>query len=418
MKLRFLLLFIGWATFLVSCQKDEVAPNRFMNPIRVNAEPQAGLVTLRWQAAPIGFCGTGLTEILQPTQPTTYEVWFSDSDPDQVKKIATVSGNVQELVVPNLSAGRSYYAQVKALHLGLSTQISNVAMTVTGAVAQPERVFAGDPPYAVAGSWSGTRLVYQGRLLNSNNDGIILYTQGVSKLLQANGYLPAFAPDGRTVAFTTRDWASAKPTQLVFLNTETGQVTSRDIPTQLGSFSVEWSRDGRWLAYVTATATGGYQLWKLAVTGGEPIALTSVQPQGTQTQLQYSQLTWSSDGQFILATQLQADNTRNQMVGNLVRIPADGGIPETFLTSHSNDQNPAFSPDGKSLAFISDRSGYMAVWVKDLTTGQLRQVTGDSKQYLSYTNRLEWLANGRLSFTGSAANTTAGTTLFTVAVSR
>ena len=43
------------------------------------------------------------------------------------------------------------------------------------------------------------------------------------------------------------------------------------------------------------------------------------------------------------------------------------------------ERDPAFTPDGKSLAFISDRSGSTQVWVRDLKTSEDRQVTNAAR---------------------------------------
>ncbi|MGQ9555597.1 MAG: tetratricopeptide repeat protein [Anaerolineae bacterium] len=46
-------------------------------------------------------------------------------------------------------------------------------------------------------------------------------------------------------------------------------------------------------------------------------------------------------------------------------------------TDNSNDDMPAWSPDGSRLAFASPRSGTWSIWVKDLKTNRLTQLTDD-----------------------------------------
>ncbi len=45
------------------------------------------------------------------------------------------------------------------------------------------------------------------------------------------------------------------------------------------------------------------------------------------------------------------------------------------LTKQGNNWSPSFSPDGRTLAFISDRAGAANVWTLDLTTGRETRLT-------------------------------------------
>src|SRR5262249_50599790 len=40
-----------------------------------------------------------------------------------------------------------------------------------------------------------------------------------------------------------------------------------------------------------------------------------------------------------------------------------------YLTYSGHDSSPAASPDGRTIAFSSDRSGRRGIWLKDLTNG-------------------------------------------------
>jgi TolB protein len=45
-----------------------------------------------------------------------------------------------------------------------------------------------------------------------------------------------------------------------------------------------------------------------------------------------------------------------------------------ITTDESLDVSPAWSPDGDKLAFISTRSGEMEMWIKDLISGKMRRL--------------------------------------------
>lgn len=60
----------------------------------------------------------------------------------------------------------------------------------------------------------------------------------------------------------------------------------------------------------------------------------------------------------------------------LVTMPAGGGQPQPLVHGGAF-WNPALSPDGKRLAFISDRSGAPEVWISSPNGSEPRQVTHD-----------------------------------------
>src|SRR5262249_6046586 len=57
--------------------------------------------------------------------------------------------------------------------------------------------------------------------------------------------------------------------------------------------------------------------------------------------------------------------------------PAGGGEARLLVAHPAYDSRPLFSPDGKSLAFISTRSGNGDIYVVDLATSQTRRITAD-----------------------------------------
>lgn len=67
------------------------------------------------------------------------------------------------------------------------------------------------------------------------------------------------------------------------------------------------------------------------------------------------------------------------MLGDLYTIPFSGGKATRITDGLALDTKPSYSPDGKSIAFASDRSGNDNIWLMDLTTKETRQVTKDNR---------------------------------------
>jgi Tol biopolymer transport system component/imidazolonepropionase-like amidohydrolase len=61
-------------------------------------------------------------------------------------------------------------------------------------------------------------------------------------------------------------------------------------------------------------------------------------------------------------------------LGDLWLMPIDGA-PRRLTSDPALDTAPAWSPDGRSLAYVSDRSGTMNLWTRDVQTGADRQLT-------------------------------------------
>jgi Tol biopolymer transport system component/imidazolonepropionase-like amidohydrolase len=61
-------------------------------------------------------------------------------------------------------------------------------------------------------------------------------------------------------------------------------------------------------------------------------------------------------------------------LGDLWLMPVDG-TPSRLTADAAIDTAPAWSPDGKSIAYSSDRSGGMNIWIRDLQSGADRQIT-------------------------------------------
>jgi Tol biopolymer transport system component len=76
--------------------------------------------------------------------------------------------------------------------------------------------------------------------------------------------------------------------------------------------------------------------------------------------------------------------------GEVVKIPIGGGEPSPL----TEGINGSWSPDGRQLAFASDRGGRTRVWVSDADGRNAREI-GDAELYQP---RVAWLPDGRLAW--------------------
>ena len=63
------------------------------------------------------------------------------------------------------------------------------------------------------------------------------------------------------------------------------------------------------------------------------------------------------------------------LLGDLYTVPLGGGEAQQVTSGLAFDGQPRFSPDGKWIAFTSDRDGAENVWIQNVETRETRQIT-------------------------------------------
>lgn len=376
---------------LSSCRQHDPTPDRYIKNLSLYLEPQPNGVKLSW--GPIFIFEEGMYGGPSPVAPKQYEIYTSETGEKDLKKVAVVDGASKEYTLQNIAPGRSVYAKVVATHPKYNSGTSNVATTNTGQLKATSLVYPTNPPYISYGAWSGTSLVYNGQT------GIeIRLANGTIQTLKNTGYAPVLSPDGKYVAYVGgRNNNTAYNNKLLIENLETGTVRLVDTHPQV--MAAEWSNDGKRLAYVTG---GGLSVYSLS--DSKSLWLTG------NTNISFPQVDWSHDDKYIVFVQPLENAYPGRYVTNLMRIPANGGAIEPVSPSLYRDEQPALSPNGEQLAFISNRSGYQAVWVLTLKTNKLEQLT-DNKEYFVYTNRLDWNTVNEITFSGRLSMTSTDTSL-------
>ncbi len=127
-----------------------------------------------------------------------------------------------------------------------------------------------------------------------------------------------------------------------------------------------WSPDGRWVAFASDREGAGKIFRKRADGSGDVELLAECKDE----QQQCFPNAWSPDGRLIAVGTGESD---------IWMMPVDGeGEPEPYLTSPALEDGPAFSPDGKWVAYQSTESGTPAVYVQSypLGCGQVAGVRG------------------------------------------
>lgn len=79
--------------------------------------------------------------------------------------------------------------------------------------------------------------------------------------------------------------------------------------------------------------------------------------------------------------------------GDIWTVPAAGGTASLLVSHPANESKPLYSPDGRKLAFGSNRTGGGDIYVLDLASGDLKRITYDdaNEQLDSWSRDGNWL---------------------------
>ena len=70
------------------------------------------------------------------------------------------------------------------------------------------------------------------------------------------------------------------------------------------------------------------------------------------------------------------------MLGDLYKVSMSGGDATPLTQDFAWNIHPSISPDGKHIAFISDKDGLSNVWVMDIDGSNLHQVTKEKSNLI------------------------------------
>lgn len=83
----------------------------------------------------------------------------------------------------------------------------------------------------------------------------------------------------------------------------------------------------------------------------------------------------SPDGKWVAYAVREPRVEENKFASHLWIVSTDGGAPRQLTTHEKNDSHPKWSPDSKSISFLSTRSGSQQIWILPAEGGEAHQLT-------------------------------------------
>jgi Tol biopolymer transport system component len=183
---------------------------------------------------------------------------------------------------------------------------------------------------------------------------------------------PAFSPDMRRLVFVRYSGRWAGDLHLLSLSKDLSPLGdpkrltfhNRRIGTPV------WTRDGRALLFARYEFAGAHSLWRMILSDPPKVAPLPIPADNSAT------LALSAKGNRLVYTR---DTSQSNIWG--IEIPSSPRsvdlkrTPRPWISSSAEQENPQFSPDGRRIAFQSNRSGYLEIWVADRDGSHPRQLT-------------------------------------------
>ena len=190
----------------------------------------------------------------------------------------------------------------------------------------------------------------------------------VAKDFAVSNWNPVWSPDGKYLYFVSSRSGNMNFWR-VRIDEKSGAVMGQPeavITPSSYSRHLAFSKDGKRLAYVQTSNTANIQGVDFDAGAGKAIGQPFWITQGDR---EISRAELSSDGSQFIARLI--GRTQDDIVG----ISRDGKQIREVTNDEPFDRYVRWSPDGKRIAFSSDRNGGGQVWVANADGGGLKQLT-------------------------------------------
>jgi TolB protein len=301
----------------------------------------------------------------------------------------------REMYLPQLTTGPSAAAWLPDSRSLVYSMAGSLWRQAVGSATADELTAGPGYDYQPDCSPDGHWVVYA----SYANDAVELWAldlrNGQTRQLTHGGAVnvePRFSPDGKRIAFVSTSYhghfhifvgqfADGELTNVQQLTEETRSSLPRYYYSQINhEISPAWSPDGSEIVFVSNRGhiygTGGF--WRM-----------KAEPGAAAREIHYEETTWKARPEFSPdGKRLVYASYLGQPWHQLWLIPSQGGDAFPISYGDYDNINPRWSPDGKQIAFISNRGGNTSLWIQEVLSGAQTPVIIKQRHYLKPMGRL------------------------------
>jgi len=295
----------------------------------------------------------------------------------------------REMYLPQLSTGPGSVAWLPDSRSLIYSMAGSLWRQKVGSTEAQQLTSGGGYDYQPDCSADGNWVIYASYAKDAIELWALDVQSGRTQQLTHTGVVnlePRFSPDGKRVAFVSTqykgrfhiflaDFHNGELTGITRLTGETRSDLGRYYYSQFDhEISPAWSPDGSELLFVSNRGhiygSGGF--WRMKAEAG-----------AAAREIRYEETTWKARPDFSPdGKRLVYASYLGQQWHQLWLMPAGGG--DAFPISYGDFDNtgPRWSPDGKHIAFISNRDGNTSLWLQEVLGGGQSEMVAKERRYL------------------------------------
>jgi Tol biopolymer transport system component len=311
----------------------------------------------------------------------TYVVYQSEKEDDPMVEVAE-GITADSFVVKNLKNNQPYYFKITA-RMGRNDAASSEILTTTPSktpIPIPEIIFRQTNFFQYPFSFApdGRSLAYQSATVDPSNiysfhDISIRDINTDTTIYKTKYDLPIIWSSDSKKVLLRRTESSGDQYNIsqIYSADLTQKFETRVTDVPWDNVSAQFSQDGQDIAYFSnQDQIGYYSFWRMKSDGTQKSNITP----NLHLDLNSNTLlgmSWSPDKSSLYAAFFSNNNGLN----GILNIDIATGKTTKIVDPSWNGTFPVISPDGKQLAFLSNKSGNSDIWIFNIESGTYRPVT-------------------------------------------